>query len=122
VGFSVPTTPASYSVNYEISGVGDFDGDGKADIVFRHKTAGTNRIWFMDGATRVGSSVGIDTLASLSWIIAGAGDFDGDGDADILFRNKVSGANRIWFMDGAARVGNLPTTPASIGPSWVVGN
>jgi hypothetical protein len=30
-------------------GTGDFNGDGKTDIVWRHKTAGENAVWLMDG-------------------------------------------------------------------------
>ncbi|MGQ0658685.1 MAG: S8 family serine peptidase [Chromatiales bacterium] len=129
VGFSVPTSPASYGPNYEIGGVGDFDLDGDADIVFRNKVNGRNRIWLMDGTTtpaRVGLPVILPTLASLNWVIGGAVDVDGDGDADIVLRNKISGANRIWFMEGDGTtttfVSSQATSPAMIDPSWVIAN
>jgi hypothetical protein len=31
--------------------VGDFNGDGKADILFRYAQTGVTRIWFMNGIT-----------------------------------------------------------------------
>ena len=40
-----------------------------------------------------------------SWrdLAAGLGDFDKDGKADILWRNQVTGANKIWLMQGLTR-------------------
>ena len=35
---------------YDIVGTGDFDGDGKSDILWRHTTLGDVWIWLMDGA------------------------------------------------------------------------
>ena len=40
--------------------------------------------------------------ASTDWTIAGVGDFDGNGKADILWRNTTSGAVAIWLMNGTA--------------------
>ncbi len=37
----------------------------------------------------------------VTWAIAGVGDFDGDGNADILWRNTNGNAN-IWLDNGAA--------------------
>ena len=46
-------------------------------------------------------------------------DFDGDGKPDILWRNPVTGANAIWYMDGMTRkgLGVLETVPIS---AWTV--
>ena len=37
---------------YQIEGVADFTGDGKADLLWRHATRGEVWIWTMNGATR----------------------------------------------------------------------
>ena len=42
-----------------------------------------------------------DLTVSTDWVIAGSGDFDGDGRSDILWRN-ISGAVGYWAMNGAA--------------------
>jgi hypothetical protein len=39
-------------------------------------------------------------VADLSWRIAGVGDYDGDGKADVLWRNASSGENYLYPMDG----------------------
>jgi hypothetical protein len=38
-------------VAWQIAGVGDLDGDGKADLIWRHSQTGDVSAWLMDGAT-----------------------------------------------------------------------
>ena len=40
--------------------------------------------------------VTLTTLNAANTLIAGIGDFDGNGKADILWRNSNTGANTIW--------------------------
>jgi len=39
------------NLNWQIVGVGDLDGDGKADLVWRNNHSGDVAEWLMDGAT-----------------------------------------------------------------------
>jgi hypothetical protein len=94
----------------------DFNGDGRADLLWRHDSSGAAAIWHMDGAGRLSGSGSIPNPPDLNWKIAGTGDFDGDGQADIYWRHATSGAGSIWFMDGLVRRAiAAPPTPADAG-------
>jgi hypothetical protein len=94
---------------WEIAGVGDFDGLAStptptADILWRRNN-GQTVIWLMDGTVRIGQ--GSPGTVGQDWQIAGVGDFDGDRQADILWRNQsASGQVFVWFIKGTARVGH----------------
>jgi len=105
-GGPIDTVP---DLNWRVVGRGDFNGDGKTDILWRHAASGSNSIWLMDGASRIGGGP-ITARTSAAWQVAGIGDFNADGRADILWRNSSSGANGIWLMNGLTRTGNLTIT------------
>jgi hypothetical protein len=56
--------------NWEIVGTGDFNNDGKTDIVWRNKNDGNNTIWLMNG-TLWSSSVWLSGVADTNWEIVG---------------------------------------------------
>jgi uncharacterized protein YheU (UPF0270 family) len=75
----------------------DFNGDCKADMLWRSTISGTAIIWLMNGAeiTDEGSH-----SVPLDWRFETIKDFDGNGKADIMWRNTTNNTAIIWFMDG----------------------
>jgi hypothetical protein len=106
--------PTVADLNWFIVGTGDFNADGKVDILWRNYGAGLgyNVVWYMDGVTLIGTGW-LPTVADTNWIIAGTGDFNADGKVDILWRNygPGTGYNVVWYMDGVTLNGPgwLPT-------------
>jgi hypothetical protein len=107
---------------WAVVGQRDFNGDGYADILWRNTTTGDVAIWEMDGTTILNpSTAGLGNVPT-AWSIVGTGDFNGDGYADILWRNTSTGTVAIWEMDGtailnqsASFVGNVPAYWSVVG-------
>src|ERR1700722_2198881 len=95
----------------------DFNGDGFADLVWDNTSTGQLAIWFLKNG--VFSSESNLPPTSLSWHIAGEGDFLDNGQSDLVFEN-LNGQHAIWILqDGIFQSSlNLPTVPA---PWHVVG-
>ena len=92
--------------NWKVRGVGDFNGDGRADILWRNESTGENYVYPMDGLAILGSEGYLRTVADQNWFVSGMGDFNGDGRADILWRNESTGENYVYPMDGLAILGS----------------
>ena len=89
-----------------IKGTGDFNGDGKSDILWQNSD-GTPAIWLMDGINFVSTSAAGSFNPGPSWQVKGTGDFNGDGKSDILWQNN-DGTPAIWLMDGTSRDRSAP--------------
>jgi len=62
-------SPATVSdLTWLIKGVGDFDGNGKADILWQNSTSGQLYVWLMNGTTLV-SSGSPATVSDTTWLI-----------------------------------------------------
>jgi Pro-kumamolisin, activation domain/FG-GAP-like repeat len=94
---------------------GDFNGDGKQDILWRNIQTGEVDVWFMNGAS-VTTKANVGALG-LEWKIAGIGDFNGDGKSDILWQNTINGTFGIWIMNGSTYSGY---GFASQGNQWAI--
>src|SRR5215813_14123596 len=96
---------------------GDFNGDGKTDLLWHNKGSGQVGVWLLTGTTVLKA----DPLRAVptDWQIGGVGDFNGDGKTDLLWYRKDSGQVEVWFVDGTAVLGEgtLRTVPTD----WQIG-
>lgn len=103
--------------NWLLIGKGDFNADGKTDILWRNEDTGDNVVWFMNGTTFV-SAGSIFSVAGDQWVIAGIGDFNSDTKPDLLWRNTKTGDNVVWVLNGTT-VTDAVQLPAVTDRSWL---
>jgi hypothetical protein len=114
---SITVGTSSYGCSLPCPGgaAGDFTGDLKSDILWRHATRGEVWLWPMDGAARTAETL-VRTVSDTDFEIRGVGDQNGDGKADILWRNKTNGQIYFWPMDGSTPLSE--TYVATVDPAY----
>lgn len=106
--------------SWNIAAIADFNGDGHDDLLWRNAN-GTVVDWlgqanggFADNAVNSLNTPGT------SWQVAGTGDFNGDGAADILWRNN-NGVLVDWLgQPNGGFVDNASSFLAAPGAAWHV--
>jgi len=104
---------------------GDFNGDGKPDILYWNKTTGVTIVWYLNGVTELGSAfIKTDShgYPKISWVPIATGDFNGDGKSDILYWNKTTGVTIVWYLNGVTELSSAFVRTDSHGypkTSWV---
>ncbi|MBE9548766.1 MAG: BspA family leucine-rich repeat surface protein [Proteobacteria bacterium] len=98
------------SLDWEMMAAGDFNGNGRGDILLRNQITGGWWIFLMNGRNFTSGKTPI--TSDMDWLMAGVGDFDGDGKDDVILRNKVTGRWQIVFL-------NNRFVRANSGPVWL---
>lgn len=99
---------------------GDYDGDGKTDLLWGYKDSGHLALSMTNNA-----SIAHTELLHMDndpWRIVGTGDYNGDGMADIIQQNKIDGQTRISFMDANVVVSSAAIEGASDPALRVIGS
>ncbi|BAS54198.1 GLUG domain-containing protein [Leptolyngbya boryana NIES-2135] len=78
---------------------GDFNGDGRTDLVWRNQVRGDVAVWLMNGKEILDFAVVLPGVP-LSWTIEGIDDFNKDGKDDFIWRNRANGDVALWLMNG----------------------
>ena len=108
--------------SWHVAGTGDFNGDGKADILWRDDTGfvtewlGTATGGFVDDGVTAGTGA-----APNNWLVVATGDFNGDGYTDILWRNDVGYLSDWLGSPSGAFTDNVRNAGTTAAPSnWTV--
>jgi hypothetical protein len=102
-------------LNWKIIGAGDFNGDGKPDLFWRHQQTGLMTVWYMDGLSFAGAGLlDLNTVSDLNWQIGAIGDINDDGKPDLVWQNRATGRFSVWIMDGVHFSSDQPLVPAQV--------
>jgi hypothetical protein len=106
--YSVPT-------EWKIAATADFNGDGKADILYRNDNGSITQ-WLGSGNGQFTWNQAASYTVDAAWTVAASGDFNGDGRADIVLRNSnglltewLGKADGTFFSNDAIATYSLPT-------------
>jgi hypothetical protein len=105
-----------------------------SDIVWSNSTSGSVELWRMKatsgvgpGGSPYGATYQVPEIASYpvlgdasGWSIEGTGDFNGDGQGDILFRQYPDGDTDIWLLQNGSILSTADWTGAST-QWWIAG-
>lgn len=103
----LPATPGQGEVRV---GGGDFNLDGREDVLVYDPATGQMGVWLMEGEQRL-AHVSLLSVGDTDWHPAAVGDMNGDGRVDIVFRHMTTGKTLYWEMNqvGLRGVVNLPS-------------
>jgi len=100
--------------NWVLAGVGDFNGDGYIDLLWRDTSAGTVAIWFLNSTVTVQSTTTLGVVPT-TWTIAQTGDYNGDDVSDILWIDNTGNVAQ-WFISGGQVTSS--TALGNVGTIW----
>ena len=107
--FSQPVPPPKGPQSY------DLNGDGKADLLWRHKGNGAIAVWLMNGAT-IASTAFLGSVPA-EWEVEQVADVNGDGKADVVWQH-ANGTVAVWLMNGT--VIESIGIPGGVSPQWEI--
>lgn len=110
------------ATNWSVAGTGDFNGDGKDDILWRN-SSGQLTDWLGNSTGGfTANSANMSQLVSTAWHVADIGDFNGDGRDDILWRHD-DGHTTEWLGTNTGSFADNSSVAASfVSPNWHVQN
>jgi hypothetical protein len=114
-GGTFTTPPSLEDVRWKMAGVGDFNRDGKPDVLWHHQLSGQAVLWYMDGSVLIGGTfTQPNGLPNTDWRMVAVADYNGDDRPDIVWRHRVSGQNVVWFMHDATLIVGAFTNPSTL--------
>ncbi len=90
---SIPSSPP----------LGDFDGNGKPDLIWQNDSTRQVGVWYMSGAQGA-TYQGFGWLAGSGvpgWSVVALADLDGNGQPDLIWQNDTTRQVVVWYMGGA---------------------
>jgi hypothetical protein len=87
---------------WRISGSGDFNSDGRTDLIWQDQTTGATQIWYLGGAQGNVIIGAVGLLSSTQSRIAAVIDADLDGTPDLVWQDPSNGISELRPLSGSA--------------------
>ena len=110
---SVPT-------NWYIAGTGDFNGDGRDDILWRNDAGQISNWLGTAGGGFVNNDTNALTAAPINWSVAAIGDYNGDGRDDILWHDANGGTSDWLGTANGGFINNDANALTIVATSWYI--
>ncbi len=107
---------------WQIVGTGDFNNDGRTDILWHHPASGLLSSWLLNGTQVIAPGfIGYSYDAASGWRVVGTGDFNNDGSTDILWHHGATGELRVLQLRGIEQIGEVTVSwRAAASTGWAV--
>jgi len=85
---------------WKLAGVGDFNGDHKADVLWQDTKTGDASFGLVGAWITGGAMQWLGQADPTVWALSGAADFNGDSKADVLWENVATADVGAWTTGG----------------------
>jgi hypothetical protein len=96
-----PEIPGPAGEGWVAATTGDFNADGKADVVWTNAGTGRMAIWLMNGVQLLAAGPEIQGPGGEGWAVSTAGDCNQDGMNDAFWHDAVTNRMAVSLMSGA---------------------
>jgi uncharacterized membrane protein len=109
-----------FGPSWNVVAIGDFNKDGKADLVWQQQGGGVAEIQFLNGIMPIGGGMITNNPFGAGWDVVGSGDFNGDGKADLFWEHQGDHLVEVQFLDGTTAIGGGLIAGNPFGSDWSV--
>ena len=112
---------STIATSWQVVGIGDFNGDGRDDLLWRNSSTGETTDWLgqANGGFAGNDANALSTIGT-SWQVAATGDFNGDGNSDILWRDNTGAMTTALGQFNGGFASNAANFWTTISTSWQI--